>query len=350
MSKRIVFCADGTWDSPASDTNVCKIYQALISTPDQIAFYDPGVGTGGDILKSLIGGAFGDGLFRKIKDGYVQIAHVYDKGDEIFIFGFSRGSYTARSLAGMIAVCGLPTRNFDGKLIDLAFQAYRDKDDRPMLLEDMNATYAMDDAGIQMLGVWDTVGALGIPAVIGGVDPILYGFLDTSLHPDVRHAYHAVSIDERRCEFPATLWSSPPAAGQVMEQVYFCGVHESVGGGGKNPGLPGVTLAWMMNKAATLGLQFQPAVAAQLADDVDPKHALDAYSDSWHVWWGFPKARNIDDRATLSNSVVLRCEHDPSYRPRNLKRDANGAPAADYKIVNVVGAPAPAAAAAGSSR
>src|SRR5690348_5886735 len=120
MAKKIVFCADGTWNHPKSpaivsdcDTNVYKLYKLLAVTATQVPFYDDGVGAGENLLQHLLGGAFGDGLFRKIKDGYTAIAHVYEAGDAIYIFGFSRGAYTARSLAGMITACGLPTKGFD---------------------------------------------------------------------------------------------------------------------------------------------------------------------------------------------------------------------------------------------
>ena len=132
------------------------------------------MGSDGTPLQKLTGGAFGDGLFQKIKDGYTKICHVYDEGDEIFIFGFSRGAYTARSLAGMIAVCGLPAENFDNNLVNDAFNAYRNKDQRPAF----QAKYNLPDAKIKMVGVWDTVGALGIPAIFGGIEKD-YAFLDT---------------------------------------------------------------------------------------------------------------------------------------------------------------------------
>src|SRR3984885_1281702 len=126
--KRIAFCADGTWDGTSNDTNVFKLFNAIQVSADQVPFYDSGVGADGNPIEKLIGGAFGAGLFQKVKDGYTRIAHVYEAGDEIFIFGFSRGAYTARSLAGMIANCGLPTQNFDDNLTALAYQAYREHD------------------------------------------------------------------------------------------------------------------------------------------------------------------------------------------------------------------------------
>ena len=135
MSKRIVFCADGTWDTSSMNTNVYKLYKSLLTRADQVCFYDDGVGADGDPLWKLIGGAFGTGLWQKIKDGYTKLAHVYEAGDSLFFFGFSRGAYTARSLAGMVAACGLPTKNFTDDLVNTAFQAYRQKDKRQALLD-----------------------------------------------------------------------------------------------------------------------------------------------------------------------------------------------------------------------
>jgi len=190
MPKNIAFFADGTWDEPSNNSNVVKLYSAASNIDGvQLTSYDPGVGTDGDPISDLLGGALGDGLFRKIKRGYIDIAAQYLPGDRIFIFGFSRGAYTARSLAGMIAVAGLPTVNQnDPQCLDMAFEAYRNVSQRQMLLDTLNETYQMDNAKIQLLGVWDTVGSLGIPAIFGGIDVVQYGFLDTGLHPDVLNA------------------------------------------------------------------------------------------------------------------------------------------------------------------
>ncbi len=333
MSQRIVFCADGTWDTVQNKTNVSKIYKALTVAPEQPAFYDDGVGADGTPLEKLAGGAFGLGLWQKVKDGYTAVAQAYKKDDDIFIFGFSRGAYTARSLAGMIAICGLPTKAFDKDLVEKAFEAYREKDERQAILAGL-APYGLYDAAIKMVGVWDTVGALGIPAILGGVDPVFYGFLDPTLHPDVKNAYHALAIDERRDEFPPTLWTSQPQVGQTIEQVWFTGVHCDVGGGYPETGLSDITLSWMMGKARTLGLEFDGDVWASYAS-LDPKHALDAKHESWNPLWLFPKRRTIAQDAALSNSVVIRCEHDDTYRPKNLTLE-NGVPANSYAVVPVV--------------
>jgi uncharacterized protein (DUF2235 family) len=236
----------------------------------------------------------------------------------------------------MIAVCGLPTQNVDDNQTEQAFDAYREHDlsKRPQKLAALKQRYAVDGAPITMVGVWDTVGALGIPAIFGGIDPLRYGFLDTTLHPDVKHAYHAVSIDERRREFPATLWSGPPAPGQVIEQVYFTGVHCDVGGGYAETGLSDITLSWMMSKAKALGMDFDPAVYQQYAN-LDAKHSLDQKHESWNLGWAFPNPRSIASNACISNSANIRLQHDASYKPCNLKQDA-GVLAPTYSVVSVV--------------
>jgi uncharacterized protein (DUF2235 family) len=352
MSKRIVLCTDGTWDNTANNTNVYKVWNAVLNTAGQIGFYDDGVGANGTVIEKLAGGALGAGLFKKITDGYTKIAHAYEQDDPIFLFGFSRGAYTARSLAGMIAICGLPTKNFDDAMVATAFQAYRNPDQRAALLAQLNQNYAMYDAKITMLGVWDTVGSLGIPAIFGGVDSLIYGFLDTGLHPDVLNAFQALAIDERRVEFPPTLWTSQPAPGQTLEQIWFTGVHCDVGGGyaddpSTQTALSDITLSWMMSKAWALGLETDAAFQAQYSK-LDAKYALDTLHQSWNVLWGFPKPRSIASDASLSNSVVIRYQNDTSYRPGNLKFSGN-APASGYTIVPVVtAAPDTSASAAGS--
>ncbi len=334
MGRRIAYCADGTWDTTASDTNVYRISKAIVAIAgEQYSFYDDGVGSDGTPIEKLLGGAFGAGLFQKIKDGYSSISSIYEAGDEIFLFGFSRGAYTARSLAGMIAACGLPTKNPDPNLVDTAFQAYRNKDQRPAILATLGA-YGLVEARITMVGVWDTVGALGIPAIFGAVSPLLYGFLDTSLSPQIANAYQAVAIDERRQEFPATLWTSAPAPGQILEQVYFCGVHCDVGGGypddaGTGTALSDITFSWLMARASALGLVFDANVLSAYPSPIDKKDALDTKHESWSPLWLFPKPRDIAQDATLANSVTIRCQTDSTYRPANLSL-VNGVPGPTY--------------------
>jgi uncharacterized protein (DUF2235 family) len=324
MPKNIAFYADGTWDEPVNNTNVERLYSASANIDGvQLTFYDSGVGTDGNPITDLLGGAFGDGLFHKIKQGYADIAAQYLPGDKIFIFGFSRGAYTARSLAGMIAIAGLPTVNqSDPKCLDMAFEAYRNADQRSMLLDTLNETYQMDNAKIQLVGVWDTVGSLGIPAIFGGIDVIQCGFLDTTLHPDVLNAVQAVSIDEKRLQFQPTLWTSAPAPGQSLTQVWFCGVHCDVGGGyTPDPGgfeLSNITLNWMADYAQSCGLQFNAGAfpaQTQLADALATLH--DSLTGLYRL---IPHSRNIVPGSSLFVSVQQRCETpSANYAPDNLQ-------------------------------
>jgi uncharacterized protein (DUF2235 family) len=341
MSKRIVFCADGTWDAPVSNTNVYRLYKALTVTADQVTYYDDGIGSEATGIARVLAGAFGQGLFQKIQDGYTKIAHVYEPGDQVFLFGFSRGAYTARCLGGMVATCGLPTGSFTDSTVTQAFAAYRDRANRPALLAAL-APSSLANVAIQMVGVWDTVGALGIPAIFGGIDEAAYGFLDTGLHPDVKNAYHALAIDEQRAQFPATLWSSSPAPGQNIQQVWFSGCHSDVGGGTPQGGpvdggtrLCDITLGWMIAQAKAQGLTFDPVAIAPYANAFPAKYALDAINQSWNPVFGPPRPRTIPANSSISNSVALRLQYGLTYTPGNLTLN-EGALADAYTLVNLV--------------
>lgn len=341
MSKRIIFCADGTWQAPVNNTNVYRLFKALTVSSDQITFYDDGIGADATGLNRILQGAFGQGIFQKIQDGYTKIAHVYEPGDDIFLFGFSRGAYTARSLGGMIANCGLPTGAFNDDCVTKAFAAYRDPTNRASILASLNAC-GLAPATIQMIGVWDTVGSLGIPAIFGGVDETTYGFLDTGLHPDVKNGCQCLALDEKRAQFPATLWTSAPAAGQTIEQVWFSGCHGDVGGGTAQAGgvdagtrLCDITMGWMVSKAQALGVTMDPAIAAHYGT-LPAEFALDAMRETWTVTDGAPKLRPVAPNAEVSNSVAVRMKYALTYVPGSLTLN-DGALADGYSLVTVVG-------------
>ena len=340
MGKRIVFCADGTWQAATNNTNVYRLYKALTVTSGQITFYDDGVGAEAQGLNRILEGALGQGLLQKIMDGYTKIAHVYEPGDEIFLFGFSRGAYTARSLAGMIANCGLPTGAFTDDCVTQAFAAYRDPANRATILGKLGSC-GLGNATIRMVGVWDTVGSLGIPALFGGVDQT-YRFLDTSLHPDVKNAYQCLAIDEHRAQFPATLWTGAPAAGQTIEQVWFSGCHSDVGGGTPLTGgvdtatrLCDITMGWMMLKAQAVGLTMDPTVAAQYGT-LSSEFALDAINETWTPLDGPPHFRPILSGSEVANSVAVRVQYGLTYTPGNLTLKDGSLLGDSYSLVNVV--------------
>src|SRR6201996_7459124 len=166
MAKNIVLCADGTWNTPhgptamVTDTNVRKLYMALVNSDTQLKYYDSGVGTDGTPLDHLTGGAMGEGLFQKVQDCYSFLANVYDPGDKIYIFGFSRGAFTARSVGGMIAGFGVPSINLDNRTVPDIFSAYREPDPvkKKALKDNLTATYGLEGVTVEMVGVWDTVG------------------------------------------------------------------------------------------------------------------------------------------------------------------------------------------------
>lgn len=340
MPKRIVFCADGTWQAPVNNTNVYRLYQALTLAADQVAFYDDGVGAGITGLDHLLDGAFGQGILQKIQDAYTKIAHVYEPGDLIYLFGFSRGAYTARSLAGMIANCGLPTGAFTDDCVTQAFAAYRDPVNRAFILSGLTAC-GLGPATIQLVGVWDTVGSLGIPAIFGGVQEKIYGFLDTGLHPDVKNACQCLALDEKRAQFPATLWTSAPAAGQTIEQIWFSGCHGDVGGGTLQGGgvdagtrLCDITLGWMAAKAQGFGLTMNPTAAAQFGT-LPAEFALDLIRETWTPADGPQHLRPVPSNAEVSNSVAVRVQYALTYVPGAL-RVQNGALADGYSLITLV--------------
>ena len=335
MAKNIIFCADGTWNHPVLDldrkvlersTNVYKLYKILEQSSQQIAVYDDGVGAGDFFPEHLLAGAVGDGLFDKIKDGYTKIAHLYQPEDRIFLFGFSRGAYTVRCLAGMIAEYGLPDpKLFSKETTDKVFSAYRERDPKKsgVLLSGLQTEFGNAPVKITMIGVWDTVGSMGIPNnLVPDANFAEYGFLDLKLHSNVQAAYHALSIDEKRREFQPTLWEAP-SSDQILEQVWFPGVHSDVGGGYAEHGLSDITLIWMIGNAKKRGVVFDEPLPLSV-QAFQKVSALDKIHESWNPFWLDHAYRELPANSKISDSVQFRAETLKSYRPPNLK----GLPAA----------------------
>ena len=328
MARNLVFFADGTGNDRAegSKTNVAKlsdraenmrvadggptwqhlsgaVLDAELTDPGvrQVTHYDAGVGTEwGD----LVGKATGSGISRNIRDGYDFLVRFYEPGDRLFLFGFSRGAYTVRSLAGLLGLCGIARRFQDGgggtdlrhdaearrEVGAAAYGVYKTGSGRGAAgLEAREAAAARfrrarahpghEDPAARapyLIGVWDTVRSLGVPLGYRDWELSLWPhrFHDHDLNPYVRHAFHALSIDDRRQQFLPTLWNEPTRAretgdpaGQAFEQVWFPGVHADVGGGYKDSGLSDVALEWMVDKALSTG--------HPLLFGGDPKDGLD---------------------------------------------------------------------------
>jgi uncharacterized protein (DUF2235 family) len=266
--KRIVICCDGTWNTPdqtddgvAEPTNVTKLADATARTAggvEQMLFYHSGVGTSGSWISHLYDGFTGSGISDTILEAYRFVIETYEPGDQLFLFGFSRGAFTVRSLAGLIRSCGILRRNAVD-VIPKALRLYRSRTPatHPRQREAtlFRRTYAVEEISpIEFIGVWDTVGALGNPLLFGNLSPG-NRFHDVDLSTKVRHAFQALAIDEKRRFFQATLWhQQPDAVGQQLEQMWFCGTHSNVGGGYADMRLSDIALEWLVQKARGSGL------------------------------------------------------------------------------------------------
>ena len=332
LKKRLIICCDGTWNTPdetnegqSAPTNVTKV--ALCVAPqdssgiEQRAFYEKGVGTGR--WDRLRGGAFGSGLSAKVKEAYQFLVANYEAGDELFFFGFSRGAYTARSTVGLIRNSGLLMRQHADK-VDAAYELYRRRDDAssPTSVEAelFRKSYSYTPR-IKFIGVWDTVGELGLPGPAFRFLNKGYEFHDVKLSSWVDNAFQALAIDERRKFFEPSVWEQQQhSVGQVVEQVWFAGVHCNVGGGYNTTGLSDVALRWMVTKAEGCGLAFdRPRFNKIITPD-----PLDAMRDSKTLLYkafpdynrpiGVTKAGN----ERVASSATDRLTKNPDYKPQNL--------------------------------
>jgi len=382
MPKTIIFCADGTWNGPeqqtgvsaidgdddhgelprSSVTNVVKLFANLAGrvTPEtlamhneqekvlartdgstaQVAKYLHGVGDSANPIVKLLGGTLGVGIICRVVRGYTFISRSYAPGDEIHIVGFSRGAYTARALAGMIAKVGLLNPNaYDpsdraeayrlgvaawckskgvtlqgaGQLTDLAthFLGFV----QSFFASQLGPNSLLPNIDIESVGVWDTVGSLGIPAYVGGSRYDLFRFTDTALSPRVHNGFHAMAVDELRVDFPVTRWD----AREGVRQVWFAGAHSDVGGG-YVPGESGLSdfgLDWMMQRLAEVGVTF----ATPLTYDPNPRRLDQAI----HQPWKDPpfnllktSPRRVEAGDSVDETVLERWRKSADYRPLAL--------------------------------
>ena len=327
--KRLVVCADGTWksrDDSSDATNVEKLCDAVAEVgadgTRQLARYFPGVGA--SRRERLVGGAFGVGLSRNVRECYRWLAQEWEPGDELFLFGFSRGAFTVRSLAGMVRNVGLLPAAALSR-VDEAYGHYRDKDPgwRPDGTRAVayRARHSREVERIRCVGVWDTVGALGVPTSgpVGWWTRRRWGFHDVQLSGRVEHGYHALAVDERRRAFAPALWQADDAhAGQQhVEQVWFAGAHSDVGGGRQGCGLADTTLWWMAGKARAAGLELTQSTLREVTDDVVCESELtDSYRSVYRLQG--PLVREIGTPPVTDGGRVLRTHE--SVHPSALER------------------------------
>ena len=377
QKKRLAVFLDGTWNAVGDNTNVWRL-KALCAPKDsngvvQLVYYDTGV-------NGFIGGMFGKGLNDNVTQAYEWLIDNYSPGDDIFIFGFSRGAYTARSLAGLIAKHGLLKAGAPLGIKQL-YERYKRKDDKTVWqLQRASALGKLTNAtveetwllkysqaiNIKVVAVWDTVGALGVPFFsIEGISRSTFGFLHTGLRTMIEHGYHALAIDEHRKDFAPTLWTirQPKDGGYTaptrdissVEQRWFVGAHANVGGGCESDLLAQIPLRWMMKKASLHGLAFKNDV--DLDGDVVKSPVADSFKEFMHGAYSVfasrfyrmigaePEQAEDGTHTTVNESIDVsvfdRWQKDEKYRPPSLKEWAERKKADPAKITQSVRADDP---------
>jgi uncharacterized protein (DUF2235 family) len=355
VARNIVICCDGTGNEFGDhNSNVVKLHSTLIiEGARQTAYYHPGVGTMGAptahnrISKwwSIITGlAFGAGLLANVGDAYRYLMNVYEDGDQVFLFGFSRGAYTARAIAGVLHMFGLLYPGNEG-LIPYVIRLYAK---RTRVAAGMTHTFAVAEGfkatfcrhcPLHFVGVWDTVSSVGWVW-----DPLKLPY--TAQNPDMARGRHAISIDERRCYFQSNLWG-PPLPTQNIKQVWFAGVHSDVGGSYsyQESGLSQIALQWMLCEAREAGLLVDPGKANRALGRIPapppfpPNSGMKIHNSlTWRWWileflphsyydgvlkkvrWRIPlgAARPIPEGSVLHDTVRQRLQIDADYHPTNL--------------------------------
>lgn len=363
MSKNIVICCDGTSNKLAGDiTNVVRLFQVAVQTADQVKFYDPGVGTIASPNEktwlgkrwSLIKGlAFGDGLDENVFDAYRYLMRHYQYGDRIFLFGFSRGAFTVRVLAGMLHGVGLLHEGSENMLPYVwnhyrgirilpqsASQSEKDEVGRHEEGTSIIRTGLTRSCPVAFLGPWDTVGSVGMYNAN-------QSFPFTFENPSVAMVRHAVSLDERRAGFRSNVFKADATllAGtnrQRVMNVWFPGTHSDIGGGHPwtESGLAMIAFQWMVREAQSAGLKVDDEKLADLLASCPPSSTApfhESLTGAWKAMEYIPARRFNWKTATTEwrykpgkpremmvtpgfrhRSVLGRIESDASYRPPNL--------------------------------
>lgn len=387
VSKRMILCFDGEWDRPPDPgvwgfssqhtadrvrpqllfdvppaTNVFQLYQSILPRGGdgriQQKWYESG--TAIPWFQRFREGSLGYGLDQTILQSYAYLAATYDPGDELYMYGFSRGAYTARSLVGLLSFAGLPssavlsedhvkavreaslvslsnstavhlheclTRMIldpDNHVLDESYRLYRTLQSDPQAARfSLSRRKGTPEIIITLLGLWDTVGPLGIPTnALRWLNEHRYNFRDTELSPIVHQACHALAIDEHRADHNATLWTSPRKAGQIIEQRWFAGAHGDLGGTYPDRELADISLAWMQRHSIAKGLAIEPGGIPEQPNMLGPIHdSFREYFGGFRKWlhprFYRPVIQTSTDTEVLDESVHTRLLHSPTYKPKN---------------------------------
>ncbi len=342
--KRLVVCLDGTWKRPETPdgsqraSNVLRLMRALSPAAagvNQVVYYDRGVGSD-NVCDKYLGGPFGSGLSENVQDAYRWVANNFEPGDELHFFGFSRGAYTARSLGGLIGAIGMMSRMEIGALPQ-SYDYYRTACcERPngghadacaRAAHPCHASaQAREKPPIACIGVWDTVGSLGVPVSwLDGYNK-KFQFHDVAIGHRVQAAFQALAIDEARKPFAPAIWEKPEGWTGRLEQCWFAGVHSDVGGGYPDSRLADIALLWMVEKARSIGLGFDDVCLQACLDPREPRHRGEMGDELKGLYrLAGRQLRDVcEDPArglTIHRSALERRDDaslSPRYAPRNL--------------------------------
>jgi len=369
--KNIVICCDGTGNQfGRHNSNIIKLYKMLICDPHQIAYYHPGVGTlgarnalsfVGKTWTKIIGLAFGYGISDNISDAYQFLMANFEESDRLFVFGFSRGAYTARALCGMLHTVGLLRPGNEG-LIPYAIRMIKSSHIDFDVARDFKETFGRA-CKPYFVGVWDTVCSLGWI-----YNPVNFPYTRATKNPDLHIARHAMSIDEHRAFFRANSFGDPADTCQDVVEAWFAGVHSDVGGSypESESQLSKISLRWMLCEAERAGLAVDPQRKAAILGGNPPWVAPDPTTRNQHeslrgAWWvaeiwpkvegaknaqgkwvkqvrvNLARRRSIPVDALFHDSVQSRlAAGNIHYRPKNLPADiqANQFVIPDEKLVH----------------
>lgn len=325
MGKNIILCCDGTGQQfQENKSNPLRLHYCLHNDANQISFYNPGVGTFdpsrserydegwlGDLTSwarsSVEGKGFGYGIVRNITDAYRFLMQTYDgsAGDRVYIFGFSRGAFTAQAVAGMLNKCGLLYAHNEN-LLSYATEIYL-KRGNDGIAKDFKNTMARA-CKPYMLGVWDTVKSLG--------DSHQDDFFYASPAENAVFGYHAVSIDEQRADFLPSLWDA--GRHDNLEQVWFAGVHSDVGGGYPHDGLGNIGLRWMIERAREHQVQFRDERVEEFQGDWNGEP-----NESFTGWIRIrgSEPRAVAEQSRVHQTALRRRQERSAYNPEQLPAD-----------------------------
>lgn len=314
-----VFVIDGTLSrlNHGEETNVGLVYKLLQDLPEVEIGYDPGVQGRG--LMKWMSVLTGNGINRSIRQGYEALAQSYRPGDKIFLFGFSRGAYAVRSIAGMIGKVGLlKPENAQKRYIRKAFRIYENGDAGKRAAR-FHAAFCHEATEIEMIGVWDTVKSLGLPfPILSYISPMATEFHNHRLSPIINNAFQALAADENRRAFAPIPWECPPNWPGRLEQAWFAGAHADVGGFvyemPEARALSNISLHWMLTRASMCGLPLPEGWQAGFpTNTLAPFQGPYAGSSKYFL---FRKPRRFGPTQTdyLHESLIERME--TRYRPR----------------------------------